>query len=70
MMIIDHVAMAVSHRVVAMRVGMWLRAVPASMFMLVMFVVRVLVGMVHVCGLQLGPALLAADTRNQQRRTM
>ena len=47
MMIVDHVTMAVSHRVVVMRMGMWLRAFPALMFMPVMFVVRVRVRMAH-----------------------
>ena len=39
--------MAVSHRVVAMRVGMRLSAFAAFMFMLVMFVVHMQVRMVH-----------------------
>ncbi len=47
MMVVDHVTMAVSHRVVTMKVGMWLGSFPDFMFMLVMFVVRVQVRMVH-----------------------
>ncbi len=41
MMIIDHVAMAVSHRGMAVGVAMWISSFPAFMFMLVMFVVRI-----------------------------
>ena len=47
MMKIDHVAMAVSHRIMAMRVAMWLRFLRAFMLMLVMFVVRMQVHMDH-----------------------
>ena len=47
MMIIDHVAMAVSHRGMAVGVAMWLTSFPAFMFMLVMFVVHMQVRMVH-----------------------
>jgi hypothetical protein len=39
--------MAVSHRIMAMGVAMWLASFPAFMLMLVMFVVRMQVGMVH-----------------------
>ena len=45
MMIIDHVAMAVSHRGMAVGVAMWIASFPAFMFMLVMFVVRMQVRM-------------------------
>jgi len=47
MMKIDHVAMAVSHRIMSMRVAMWLRFLRAFMLMLVMFVVRMQVRMDH-----------------------
>ncbi len=47
MMKIDHVAMAVSHRVMAVGVAMWLASFPAFMFMLVMFVVHMQVRMDH-----------------------
>ena len=47
MMKIDHVAMAVSHRIMAMRVAMWLRILRAFMLMLVMFVVHMQVHMDH-----------------------
>ena len=46
MMKIDYVAMAVSHRVMAVGVAMWLAFFPAFMFILVMFVVYMQVRMV------------------------
>ena len=47
MMIVDHVAMAVSHRDMAVGVAMRLASFPAFMFMPVMFVVHMQVRMVN-----------------------